>query len=46
LLHRDQEVSLDLLVLRAVKEREVRRDLKVPRDIVDSSACKVFLDLK
>jgi hypothetical protein len=29
-----------------VKERKVRRDLAVPRVIVDSSACKVFLDLK
>ena len=46
MLHRDQEVSLELLVLRVVKEREVRRDLKVPRVIVDSSGCKVFLDLK
>jgi len=46
LLHRDQEVSLELLVLRVVRERKVRRDLKVPRAIVDSSACKVFLDLK
>jgi hypothetical protein len=35
LLHRDQEVSLELLVLRAVREREVRRDPKVPRVIVD-----------
>jgi hypothetical protein len=46
LLHRVQEVSLELLVLRAVREREVRRDLKVPRVIVASSACKVFLELR
>ena len=46
MLHRDREVSLELLVLRAVREIKVRRDLAVPRVIVDSSACKVFPDLK
>jgi hypothetical protein len=46
LLYRVQEVSLELLDLRAVRERGVRRDLKVPRVIVVSLACKVFQVLR
>jgi hypothetical protein len=46
LLDRAQEVSLELLDLRVVRERGVRRDLKVLKAIAVSSACKVFQVLR
>jgi hypothetical protein len=46
LLYRAQEVSLELLDLRVARERGVRRDLKVPKAIVVSLACKVFQVLR
>jgi transposase-like protein len=46
LLHRALEVSLELLDLRVVRERKVKRGLKVPKATVVSSACKVFQVLR
>jgi hypothetical protein len=46
LIHRAQEVSLELLDLRVEREKGAKRDLKVPRAIVASLVYKVFQDLR